>query len=108
MTHVTTKEGFHIHFEAEPEHESLKGLFPDDTPEQIAELSAKIDRGEYVYFCAKVSAHKYGLELGTAYLGGCIYDSYEQFYEAKSDYFEDLVAEAITEAKDTIRRLCNE
>ena len=109
MTGLFTKEGFHIHFEAEPEHTTLQELLPSHTPDQIADLYDQIACGDIVVFCAKVSACKYGLELGTAYLGGCIYDSYDQFYtKYKSEGFEGLVAEAITEAKDTVRRLCNE
>ena len=67
-----------------------------------------IERGDLFFFCAKVSARKAGLELGDAYLGGCIYASYEAFYEEKSGYFADLVTEAVANAKEQIEALCGE
>ena len=104
--HTHNEKGFEIYFEALDEDITLEECLPDDTPAQIRGLKTRINNGNVVYFCAKVSAHKAGIELGDAYLGACIYDSYEQFYEAKNDYFADLVAEAITEAEEQVAALC--
>jgi len=45
-----------------------------------------------------------GAVLGAAALGGCIYDSYEEFCRG-GGYASDLVAEAVSEARDAIHDL---
>ena len=100
--YIETIDGFDIHFEALPEDLQLQDTF-DDTVTDIDQLARDIDSGKYEYFCAKVSANKSGVELGTDYLGACLYDSIEQFYtEYHDDYFIDMVSSAIDEAKATI------
>jgi hypothetical protein len=51
-----------------------------------------------------VEARKEGITLGTTYLGGCCYDSVSQFV-ASSDYYGDMVEEAVEEARKTIAKL---
>lgn len=99
-------KGFDVYFEALEEDIPLSDdLEPDDYEEAIDKISS----GEWVYFCAKVSAHKAGIELSNDYLGGCIYASYEQFYtEYKEGYFADMVENAISEAEKTIAELTQE
>jgi hypothetical protein len=58
----------------------------------------------WVYFVARVEARKEGITLGTTYLGGCCYDSVSQFV-ASSDYYGDMVEEAVEEARKTIAKL---
>jgi hypothetical protein len=104
MNKVLEKDGFDIYFEALPEDMPIVDTFSE--PEDIAKAIEKIDSGEWVYFCAKVSAYKEGIELGTDYLGACIYESEEAFYtEYKDDYFADMVDQAIDEAKTTLEEL---
>ena len=68
------------------------------------EVLQGINDGLYVWFQVKVSAWKAGVELGNAYLGGCCYESTKDFIEP-GDYWEDMVEEAIAEAKKTIEEL---
>jgi len=68
------------------------------------EVLQGINDGLYVWFQVKVSAWKAGVELGTAYMGGCCYESTKDFIEP-GDYWEDMVEEAIAEAKKTIEEL---
>ena len=68
------------------------------------EVLQGINDGLYVWFQVKVSAWKAGVELGTAYLGGCCYESTRDFIQ-EGDYWEDMVEEAIAEAKKTIEEL---
>ena len=75
----------------------------DETEEQRAETLRRIESGDLVYFIARVEACKEGIALGTAYLGGCCYDSVEQFVGA-SDYYGDMVEEAVEEARARINR----
>lgn len=91
---IETINGFDIYFEALDEHIPLSGLLPEDTPEQLQEVA-----DNNVVFCAKISAEIGGVEFGCDYLGGCIYESYEDFYKKyKNDYYSDMVDTAIKEA----------
>jgi len=64
----------------------------------------RIDTGDLVYFVAQVQAFKHGVLLGANYLGGCCYDSYMQFVK-DSDYYADMVENAVSEARSTIIKL---
>lgn len=98
-------DGFDITLSALVEYMSPSDAF-DDTPEQLAEMMNKIDRGVWFWFCAKVTASKEGIEIGSDYLGCCLYDSLEHFAE-NDGYYQDMVDCAITEAKETIKKLCS-
>lgn len=68
-----------------------------------------IEDGKYVAFIAEVRVvHKpTGAELGSDYLGGCIYENAQQFRDhiglrgKSGSYFLDMVRTAIHEARDT-------
>ena len=90
---------------AEPEYESLESMLPDDTEEQITEMYKQIDRGEIVYFTAKVVCELNGVELATDYLCGCIYESYEEFYDADGDYYSDMKSTVLNDARTAIKNL---
>ena len=68
------------------------------------EVLQGINDGLYVWFQVKVSAWKAGVELGTAYLGGCCYESTKDFIQ-EGDYWGDMVEEAVAEARKTIEEL---
>jgi len=104
-TLIKTVEGFDIYFEALEEHISLFDLFEE---EEVEELSEDIDNGSLVYFCAKVTAEKAGLELSDDYLGGCIYKSEEEFYQMEGDYFDDMVNIVVEEAKKELPKIIKE
>ena len=93
--------GFDIHFEALEEFTSLKELLPEESDEQLKEIY-----NNNAIFCAKVTAKKNGIALASDYLGGCIYESEEDFYiKYKDDYFSEMVQTVINEAKETIKKL---
>lgn len=95
-------DGFEIHFEALPEHHySYEGWDESD----IKETKEKLDNFELVLFCAKVSAHREGIELASDYLGGCFYKSEEEFYNTEGCYFDDMCNTVISEAKEQIETL---
>lgn len=103
-TLVKTVENFDIYFEPLEEHIPLTDLF---MAEYVQEVIDKVNSGEWVYFCAKVTAEKNGIELADTYLGGCVYVDFEEFYtKYESEYFSDMVNEVITEAKVAIKELC--
>lgn len=99
------KNGLEIYFEALPEYIPLSEILPEETPEEIEKLYLS-----KAIFCAKVSAEVSGVELAVDYLGGCIYESEEDFYtKYKDDYFSDMVETvkegATKEAQKKIKEL---
>ena len=51
-----------------------------------------------------VTASKHGVELGFDCLGGCCYESIEDFVKS-GDYYDDMKAESISEANKTLLKL---
>jgi len=75
----------------------------DDSVTDIKEILRKIDNGTYEWFMLRVRVLFEGLELGSAYLGGCLY---EDPREVLSDgTAEDFIDEAMKEAKAQVYRL---
>lgn len=103
MNYIKTVGKFDIYFEALPEDIPVSDLFSEQ--EDIDEAVEKIESGEWVYFCAHVVAKVNDIELGDDYLGGCIYESEEGFYETKDGYFDNMASQAINEAKETLQEL---
>lgn len=103
--HTDTASEFDIVFSVTPEHVELDWEFEDEQDKQ--DTFDRIDRGDLVYFIARVQALKNGIVLGTDYLGGCCYDSHMQFVH-DSDYYSDMVDSAVTEARETLAKLCKE
>ena len=101
VAHRETAEGFDIVLATRPED-----MLPDwdETEEERAETLRKIEDGTWVHFIARVEARKKGITLGTAYLGGCCYDNVQQFVK-DSDYYSDMVEEAVNEARTVIAEL---
>ena len=68
--------------------------------DDIDEISRKIDNGTYDWFMLRVRVMVEGLELGSAYLGGCLY---EDPNEVLTDgVAEDFIAEAMKEARPKV------
>jgi len=75
----------------------------DDTCHDIEEICKDIDRGHLDWFQLRVRVLVEGLELGSAYLGGCLYkDAREILTDGTA---EDFIAEAMVEAKSQVYRL---
>lgn len=85
-------------------HEHIEPDWDFESEEDKRDTLRRIDNGDLAYFVARVQAFKHGVLLGTDYLGGCCYDSYMQFVHA-SDYYADMVENAISEARSTIIKL---
>lgn len=94
--------GFDIDFYALQEYDSPKDHFDD-----WVEVCDKIESGEYVWFCAKVTASKNGIVLASEYLGCCCYDSYQQFI-LDSDYYADMIVNVVSNATSAISNLIKE
>ena len=75
----------------------------DDSCYDIKQLCEDIDSGKYDWFMLRVRVLVEGLELGSAYLGGCLYtDAREVLTDGTA---EDLIGEALIEAKRDVYRL---
>ena len=71
--------------------------------DDMDEILRKIDNGTYEWFMLRVRVLVEGLELGSAYLGGCLY---EDPREVLTDGIaEDFIAEAMKEARPKVYAL---
>lgn len=92
------KDGFTITLEIAPESDAPDWDFESEQERQ--DLIEQINNGNILWFVAKVSASKCGVELATDYLGGCCYSSIPEFIN--DGYYQDMVDNVITEAKQKI------
>jgi len=78
----------------------------DESCYDIEDMARKIDMGYLEWFVARVQYLYEGVEMGSAYLGGCLYDDAEKAIEEGLDgYLEDMTDEAKTEAMDYLTKL---
>jgi hypothetical protein len=75
----------------------------DDSVCDIDEIIKDIDRGHLEWFCLRVRVLVEGLELGSAYLGGCLYEDPREILTDGTA--EDFIAQAMVEAKSQVYRL---
>jgi len=84
------------------EYVPLRDCF-DDTCYDIAEMERKVDSGLLDWFVARVQFFYNGVEAGSDYLGGCLYEDVDKAFEDGLDgYLEDMIQEAEAEAIDFI------
>ncbi len=105
LRHTEEFEGFTIRFYREDEDMSPVGQFASGDDALDAEVLRKIESGEYDWFCVKVTASKAGIELASTYLGGCCYESFEEFL-TPDGYAFDMRSEAVDEARKVLAQLC--
>jgi hypothetical protein len=75
----------------------------DESCTDIDEIIKDIDRGHLDWFMLRVRVLVEGLELGSAYLGGCLYEDPKEILTDGTA--EDFIAEAMVEAKSKVYRL---
>jgi hypothetical protein len=102
--HIYTEiiDDFEIQTHITSEDTNPRDSFDDS---MLTEVFEGIKSGRYEWFMVRVTAHKAGVELGSDYLGGCLYESYKQFID-DNDYYADMCERVIDEAKATIKKLC--
>jgi len=71
--------------------------------DNIDEIIKDIDRGHLEWFMLRVRVLVEGLELGSAYLGGCLYEDPNEIITDGTA--EDFIAEAMKEAKTKVYAL---
>ena len=96
------RDGYDIIVDKTWEELSIKDCF-DDTQFDIAEINHNIEHGNLDWFMLRVRVMVEGLELGSAYLGGCLYEDPKEILTDGTA--EDFIAEAMVEAKSKVYRL---
>ena len=69
----------------------------DDSCYDIRDMENKVNSGELDWFMLRVRVLVEGLELGSSYLGGCMYADAREVL--KDGTAEDLIAEALDQAR---------
>lgn len=100
LMHTETREGFDIRLHFMPERDDPADHFCGGKAEWAAAIISRIDTGDLLWFMARVSAHRHGVELASDFLGACCYDSAEDFIAC--DYYEDMVKNVICDARGMI------
>ena len=96
------RDGYDIIVDKTWEELSIKDCF-DDTQFDIAEINHNIEHGNLDWFMLRVRVMVEGLELGSAYLGGCLYEDPKEILTDGTA--EDFIAEAMVEAKSKVYHL---
>jgi hypothetical protein len=88
------REGFDVIVDKTYEDLSPRDQFEE---EDVAEIIAKINDYTYDWFMLRVRVMAEGVELGSAYLGGCLYEDAKEVLTDGTA--EDMIYEAMAEAK---------
>ena len=96
------RDGFTVIVDKTWEDLPVRDMF-DDTCHDIKEIERKIDNGTYEWFMMRVRVMVEGLEMGSAYLGGMLYEDPKECLTDGTA--EDMIYEALTEAKRDVYRL---
>jgi len=96
------REGFDIIIDKSWEDLNPRDCF-DESCCDIEEIIRDIDRGHLDWFMLRVRALVDGHELGSSYLGGMLYEDPKEVLQDGSA--EDMIAEAIAEARKEALRL---
>lgn len=99
--HTEKYQGFDIVTNALVEHDIPDW---DMTPSERRELYKDLDRGNLVWFRVQVIAFKNNIPLGEDHLGGCCYETYEDFI--LDEYYRDMRQTCVQRARDEIKQLC--
>ena len=94
--------GFQIIVDKTWEEDPVSICF-DDSCWDIEDIERKINSGVYDWFTLRVRAFVEDVELASAYLGGCLYESPAQVLEDGT--VDDLLTEVIPEARQRVRTL---
>jgi hypothetical protein len=103
--------------------DAVEDIDTDLSFDKDGEVCKGLESGKYVAFCARVRVLLHGKEVGTDYLGGCIYESLDAFQDHRAvgyenelrrqdgetgrcgSYFHDMIRAAIAEARKSVADL---
>ena len=92
------REGFTVIVDKSYEDLNPRDCFDDC--HDVDEIIKDIDRGHLDWFMLRVRVFVEGLELGSAYLGGCLYEDPKEILTDGTA--EDIIFEAMKEAKASV------
>ena len=97
-----TVDGFRVVVDKTWEDIALRDCF-DDSCYDIADMERKVNSYDLDWFMLRVRVLLDGHELGSHYLGGCLYEDAREVL--KDGTAEDCIQEALHEAKQEVKRL---
>lgn len=97
-----TVDGFRVVIDKTWEDISLRDCF-DDSCYDIADMERRVNNYDLDWFMLRVRVLLDGHELGSHYLGGCLYEDAREVL--KDGTAEDCVQEALHEARREVLRL---
>ena len=99
--HLATyeRDGFTVIVDKTWEDIALRDCF-DDSCYDIADMERKVNNCDLDWFMLRVRVMVEGLELGSHYLGGCLYEDAREVL--KDGTAEDCIGEALHEAKGQV------
>jgi len=95
---------FTVEISFAPDDTQLDLLF-DTEAEYYDELIENLESGFWQHMICKVAAYYDGTEMGTAYLGSIVAESPDKWIESDKDYVNDLVDQAVDEARSEAVRM---
>ena len=96
------REGFEVIVDKTWEDIALRDCF-DDSCYDIKDMERKVNSYDLDWFMLRVRVLLDGHEMGSHYLGGCLYEDAREVL--KDGTAEDCIGEALHEAKQEVRRL---
>lgn len=96
-------EGFTMIVEKTYSDVAPADVFDEETPEQMAEIYDKIDRGIYEWFDLRVRATLNGHTMGESGVCAFLYEDADEVL--KDGTAKDVAWEALQEAKEEVKRL---
>jgi hypothetical protein len=93
------RDGFTVIVDKSYEDLDPRDMF-DDTVSDVEEIIKDINRGHLEWFMLRVRVMVDGLELGSNYLGGCLYEEPKEILTDGTA--EDCISEALHEAKSQV------
>ena len=93
------RDGFTVIVDKSYEDLDPRDMF-DDTVSDVEEIIKDINRGHLEWFMLRVRVMVDGLELGSHYLGGCLYEDPKEILTDGTA--EDCISEALHEAKSQV------
>ena len=96
------RDGFLVIVDKTWEDIALRDCF-DDSCYDIADMERKVNSYDLDWFMLRVRVLLDGHELGSHYLGGCLYEDAREVL--KDGTAEDCIQEALYEAKQEVKRL---
>ena len=103
--HTIEHEGFTVRTTIEAETSDPDWDFENE--EQRQALLDQIEAGSMLYFSVAVEAWKNGIKFDTQYMGGCYYETLQDFID-NGGYYDDMVQDVVDKAKLEIKGLVKE